>query len=190
MRNRGKRLYATNTDSRFFLYTPTNEYYDLAAGRWFRSKDLQGHWIFASADLPEDFGKIPPSSPASGLLSSVFGAEEAKDAVLIAQIPTVMEIDPNSAAAQAKVSYSGAPQFAAIEGTSLYYATNTINKVTRLAMSTTCACRACGSCCRMPMGLGRQPALIRKRFTPSAKLAGLQRDLRDADDHLPWNSGM
>ena len=125
-------LYATNTDSAFFLYTPTNEYYYLAAGRWFRSKDMQGKWTFASMDLPEDFAKIPLSSPASGILSSVPGTEEAKDAVLIAQIPTVMEIDPKSAAAQAKVSYSGDPQFAPIEGTSLYYATNTADKVIKV----------------------------------------------------------
>ena len=126
-------LYATNTDSPFFLYTPTNEYYYLAAGRWFRSKDLQGKWTFASMDLPEDFAKIPLSSPASAVLSSVPGTEEAKDAVLIAQIPTVMEIDPKSAAAQAKVSYSGDPKFAPIDGTSLYYATNTPDKVIKVA---------------------------------------------------------
>jgi len=126
-------LYATNTYSPFFLYTPTNEYYYLAAGRWFRSKDLQGKWTFASMDLPEDFAKIPLSSPASAVLSSVPGTEEAKDAVLIAQIPTVMEIDPKSAAAQAKVSYSGDPKFAPIEGTSLYYATNTPDKVIKVA---------------------------------------------------------
>ena len=125
-------LYATNTDSAFFLYSPTNEYYYLAAGRWFRSKDMQGKWTFASMDLPEDFAKIPLSSPASGILSSVPGTEEAKDAVLIAQIPTVMEIDPKTAAAQAKVSYSGDPSFAPIEGTSLYYATNTADKVIKV----------------------------------------------------------
>ena len=84
-------------------------------------------------DLPEDFAKIPLSSPASAVLSSVPGTEEAKDAVLIAQIPTVMEIDPKSAAAQAKVSYSGDPKFAPIEGTSLYYATNTPDKVIKVA---------------------------------------------------------
>ncbi len=125
-------LYATNTDSAFFLYSPTNEYYYLAAGRWFRSKDMQGNWTFASTDLPSDFANIPESSPASGILSSVPGTEEAKDAVLIAQIPTVMEIDPKSAAAQAKVSYSGDPKFAPIEGTSLYYATNTADKVVKV----------------------------------------------------------
>ncbi len=125
-------LYATNTDAAFFLYTPTNEYYYLAAGRWFRSKDLQGKWAYASMDLPADFAKIPLSSPAGAVLSSVPGTEEAKDAVLIAQIPTVMEIDPKSAAAQAKVSYSGDPQFAPIEGTSLSYATNTADKVIKV----------------------------------------------------------
>jgi len=121
--------YATNTDSPFFLYAPKNEYYYLAAGRWFRSDTLEGQWRFASLDLPADFAKIPLSSPASAVLSSVPGTEEAKDAVLIAQIPTVMEIDPASAAAQAKVTYAGAPKFAPIEGTSMQYATNTPDKV-------------------------------------------------------------
>ncbi len=125
-------LYATNTDSPFFLYTVTNDYYYLAAGRWFRSKDMQGKWTFASTDLPEDFAKIPLSSPASAVLSSVPGTEEAKNAVLIAQIPTIMEIDPTTAAEQAKVSYSGDPQFAPIEGTSLSYATNTPDKVIKV----------------------------------------------------------
>ena len=88
-------LYATNTDSPFFLYTPTNEYYYLAAGRWFRSKDLQGKWTFASMDLPEDFAKIPLSSPASAVLSSVPGTEEAKDAVLIAQFRLLWRLIPS-----------------------------------------------------------------------------------------------
>jgi hypothetical protein len=122
-------VYATNTDNPLFVYTPTNEYYYLAAGRWFRSGDLEGHWTFASLDLPPDFAKIPLSSPASAVLASVPGTEEAKDAVLIAQVPTVMEIDPKSAAAQAKVTYSGEPKFVPIEGTTLEYATNTPDKV-------------------------------------------------------------
>jgi hypothetical protein len=122
-------LYATNTDSPVFLHTATNQYYYLAAGRWFRSRNLEGNWSFASLDLPADFANIPRTSPASAILSSVPGTEEAKDAVLIAQIPTVMEIDPKVAAAQAKVSYTGDPKFAPIEGTTLQYATNTPDKV-------------------------------------------------------------
>ena len=122
-------VYATNTDSPIFVYTPTNDYYYLAAGRWFKSNNLEGQWTFASLGLPPDFAKIPLSSPASAVLSSVPGTEEAKDAVLIAQIPTVMVIDPASAAAQAKVMYTGDPKFVPIEGTSLSYATNTADKV-------------------------------------------------------------
>lgn len=122
-------VYANNTDSPVFVYGPTSTYYYLAAGRWFSAQDLKGPWAFASLNLPPDFARIPLSSPASAILASVPGTEEAKDAVLIAQIPTVMEIDPKSAAAQAKVSYTGTPQFEPIEGTTMQYATNTPDKV-------------------------------------------------------------
>jgi uncharacterized membrane protein YgcG len=122
-------VYANNTDSPVFVYSPTQTYYYLAAGRWFSAQSLTGPWTFASLSLPPDFANIPLSSPASAILSSVPGTSQAKDAVLIAQIPTTMVLDPAKAAAQAKVTYTGAPQFAAIEGTSLNYATNTPDKV-------------------------------------------------------------
>jgi hypothetical protein len=77
-------VYAKNSDSPVFVHTPTNELYYLAAGRWFRSRDFQGPWSFASLDLPADFARIPLSSPASAVLSSVPGTEQAKDAILIA----------------------------------------------------------------------------------------------------------
>jgi hypothetical protein len=43
--------------------------------------------------------------------------------------PTVRLLNPTTAAAQAKVMYTGEPQFAPIEGTTLQYATNTPDKV-------------------------------------------------------------
>jgi hypothetical protein len=122
-------LYANNTDSPVFVYSPTQTYYYLAAGRWFSAQNLAGPWTFASLNLPPDFAQIPLSSPASAILASVPGTTQAKDAVLIAQIPTVMVLDPTKAAAQANVTYTGAPQFAPIEGTTLQYATNTPDKV-------------------------------------------------------------
>ncbi len=122
-------VYANNTDSPVFVYSATQTYYYLAAGRWFRAQNLAGPWAFASLDLPHDFANIPLSSPASAILASVPGTTQAKDAVLIAQIPTVMVLNPTTAAAQAKVEYTGAPQFAPIEGTTLQYATNTPDKV-------------------------------------------------------------
>jgi hypothetical protein len=121
--------YANNTDSPLFRYLPTQTYYYLTAGRWFSALDLKGPWTFASASLPPDFQKIPLSSPASGILASVPGTSQAEDAVLIAQIPTIMVLDPTKAAAQASVTYDGTPQFAPIQGTTLQYATNTPDKV-------------------------------------------------------------
>jgi hypothetical protein len=125
-------VYADNTDSALFVYSPTQTYYYLAAGRWFSAPTLNGPWTFASMNLPADFANIPLSSPASAILSSVPGTSEAEDAVLIAQIPTTMLINPTTAAAQAKVSYTGNPQFAPIQGTSMQYATNTADKVIRV----------------------------------------------------------
>jgi hypothetical protein len=122
-------VYANNTDSPVFVYSPTQTYYYLAAGRWFSAQNLAGPWTFASLNLPADFANIPLSSPASAILASVPGTSQAKDAVLIAQIPTTMVLNPTTAAAQAKVVYTGDPQFAPIEGTTLQYATNTPDKV-------------------------------------------------------------
>jgi hypothetical protein len=125
-------VYANNTNSPVFVYGPTQTYYYLAAGRWFSASSLAGPWTFATLNLPQDFSRIPLSSPASSVLSSVPGTSEAKDAVLIAQIPTTMILNPTAAAKQANVTYSGTPQFAPIEGTSLYYATNTADKVIKV----------------------------------------------------------
>src|SRR5439155_17167370 len=69
--------------------------------------------------------------PAARVLVSVPGTEEAKDAILLAQIPTTAVVDPK-AAEQAKVSYTGNPEFKPIEGTSLEYATNTPDKVIKV----------------------------------------------------------
>lgn len=121
-------VYSTNTSAYLFVYTTTNEFYYLTGGRWFRANSLTGPWSFATLDLPADFAQIPMSSPASVILSSVPGTEEAKDAVLLAQIPTTLTVNP-TAAANINVSYGGNPQFAPITGTTLYYATNTQDKV-------------------------------------------------------------
>jgi hypothetical protein len=122
-------VYAANTRSYLFVYSPTQQYYYLTAGRWFTSSSLQGPWTFATANLPADFAQIPPSSPAGQVLASVPGTEEAKDAVMIAQVPTKITVNPATAAAKASVTYDGSPQFVPISGTTLSYATNTAQKV-------------------------------------------------------------
>jgi hypothetical protein len=124
--------YANNTNAVIFVYTPTKQVYYLTAGRWFSAKDLQGPWTYATPDLPADFAKIPPSSPASGILASVPGTEEAKDAVLLAQVPTTITVNQKDAAAKVKVDYAGDPKFESIKGTSMEYATNTQDKVIKV----------------------------------------------------------
>jgi hypothetical protein len=124
--------YATNTGADLFIYNPTRDYYYLAAGRWFQAPDLKGPWTYTTPNLPADFAKIPQNSPPGRVLVSVPGTDEAKDAVLMAQIPTTATVDPEKAAAQAKVSYVGNPEFKPIEGTSMEYATNTTDKVIKV----------------------------------------------------------
>jgi hypothetical protein len=121
-------VYAANTSSYLFLHTATNQFYYLTGGRWFRANSLQGPWSFATMDLPADFAHIPSDNPASVILASVPGTEEAKDAVLLAQVPTTMTVNP-AAAASVNVSYGGVPHFEPISGTSLSYAANTQDKV-------------------------------------------------------------
>ena len=62
---------------------------------------------FATPNLPEDFARIPETSPASQVLASVPGTDYAKDAVLLASVPTTAVVDPKAAAAAAKVTYDG-----------------------------------------------------------------------------------
>ena len=124
--------YATNTNSVVFVFTPTQQFYYLTAGRWFSAMDLQGPWTYATSDLPSDFAKIPASSPASAILASVPGTDAAKDAVLLAQVPTTTTVNSKEAAAKVKVEYAGHPKFEPIKGTSMAYATNTQDKVIKV----------------------------------------------------------
>ncbi len=124
--------YVSNTTSYIFFHTPTGQYYYLTSGRWFRASSLAGPWMFATPDLPPDFRLIPPSSPAAQVLSSVPGTEEAKDAVLLAQIPTTVVVNPDTAPKEVKVIYAGTPKFVLIDGTTLYYGVNTSQKVIKV----------------------------------------------------------
>ena len=121
--------YATNSNAYVFVYSPTQAVYYLTAGRWFSAPSLQGPWTYATESLPADFAKIPASSPQGIVLASVPGTDQAKDAVLLAQVPTTVTVNAAAAAAQAQVTYDGQPNFAPIQGTSLSYATNTAQRV-------------------------------------------------------------
>jgi hypothetical protein len=125
--------YATNTDSWVFKDSADGQFYYLVTGRWFRAPKLEGPWSYAGNDLPEDFSKIPSGSEVSEVLVSVPGTDESKDAVLLAQVPTVAVVKRAEAESKAKVEYTGEPEFAPISGTDLSYATNADADVIRLA---------------------------------------------------------
>jgi hypothetical protein len=124
--------YAANTDSDLFIDYSTNRLYFLTSGRWFTALQRTGPWSFASDKLPPDFAKIPADSPAADILPSVPGTDEAREAVMMAQIPTLATVKRSEAAAAVKVSYQGEPEFKPIENTQLSYAVNTDSKVIKV----------------------------------------------------------
>ncbi len=96
--------------------------------------------MFATPNLPSDFKKIPNDNPASSVLVFVPGTEQAKDAVMIAQIPVTIEVNATEAAKQVNIVYSGDPKFEPIENTTLYYAVNTTEKVIKVSSNQYYAC--------------------------------------------------
>ena len=106
------------------LDTAGNAYYVLVAGRWFRSASLTGPWTFvASNALPPDFVLIPPTSLAGVVLPTVAGTPQAREAAIENSIPQTATV-PLKNGPTFTPSFDGAPQFAAISGTSLSYARN------------------------------------------------------------------
>ena len=120
-------LRVINTESTLFLHSGDGKLYFLVAGRWFRSGSLNGPWTAASTDLPPDFARIPEDDPAAYVKASVPGTPEARDAVLLASIPSTTTVQ--LAPVTETVTYSGPPQFVAIPSTTVQYAVNTPNQV-------------------------------------------------------------
>ncbi|QNI31963.1 hypothetical protein H7849_23590 [Alloacidobacterium dinghuense] len=58
--------------------------------------------------------------------------QEASDAVLLSQVPTTAIVNKAAAESQVKVVYAGPPQFVTIQGTTMFYAVNTPDKVIRV----------------------------------------------------------
>jgi hypothetical protein len=132
--------FATNTDSDVFFSSTTNTYYYLASGRWFSASALEGPWVYASNNLPKDFLNIPTTSPAASVLAHVPGTDEAADAILIAEIPTKIQVNGAEAAKKVDIKYSGKPEFKSIDDTNLEYAVNTTDKVIEVSSDSYYAC--------------------------------------------------
>ena len=121
-----------NTESDVLLDVPTQTYYALLSGRWFKSRSLGGGaYTYVPPDqLPASFAKIPPDSDIGDMRASVPGTDEAEDALLDAEIPQTTAV--KRADAKLDVQYDGDPQFVPIEGTQTAYAINTPASVLRM----------------------------------------------------------
>ncbi len=124
-------LYMSNTDSDVFLHVDSQRYHLPLAGRWYRSKSLQGPWEYVDGDsLPAAFSEIPPDSPKAHVLAFVPGTDEAIEAALDAQVPQTAAVQRSGT--ELEVQYDGDPEFETIEGTDMAYAVNTSSSVLRI----------------------------------------------------------
>jgi hypothetical protein len=113
--------YVANTESDVFLLGDT--YYYLVSGRWFSAQRLEGPWQ-AVETLPEAFAEIPEDHPRGDVRVAIPGTDEAKLAVLEAEIPRKAQIS-RGYVPDIQVLYNGEPQFDRVEGTNVYRAVNT-----------------------------------------------------------------
>jgi hypothetical protein len=117
-------LWVSNTESDLFAMGPDGPLFYLVAGRWFRAPNFNGHWVFATPNLPEDFLRISLEHPRSRVLASVPGTQQAAEAVLLAQVPQIARVNKKEIKGP-EVMYQGEPQYEAIDGTKLQRAVNT-----------------------------------------------------------------
>jgi len=123
-------LVLKNSQSDVFLDVTQQNYYIVLSGRWYHSKSLEGPWAYQPADeLPAAFTRIPPDSDQADSRVYVAGTDEAREAVMDAQIPQTASV--RKGPVDIEVSYDGDPQFVGIEGTDLSRATNTASTVIR-----------------------------------------------------------
>ncbi len=123
-------LYISNTKSDVFMRIGSQDYFVLLSGRWYTADALDGEWSYVPGDkLPPDFAKIPPGSAKANVLAGVPDTQEAREAILDSQIPQTATVKRSEA--ELTVSYDGTPEFATVEDTDMFYATNTSYSVIR-----------------------------------------------------------
>jgi hypothetical protein len=135
-------LWASNTTADVIVDTFNNFYYTLISGRWYRAFSLNGPWRYVASDnLPPDFSRIPPGSPAGVVLASVAGTPQAREAVIANSIPQTATI-PRAGGPSFTPVFDGAPRFKPIAGTPLQYVVNSPTPIIRVDAHTFYALRA------------------------------------------------
>jgi len=119
--------YMSNANTAVIREEKTGLIHVVLSGRWFSSQSTEGPWQFVPPDeVPSSFGRIPASSAVGGVRVHVAGTQEAREAVLDAQIPQTAAV---AADATIDIRYDGRATFEDIEGTDLQYAVNTTSQV-------------------------------------------------------------
>lgn len=127
----GTRLsFVANTSSDIVLNDDDKFYYFLTSGRWFKAQSLDGNWSGVES-LPAEFQSIPAGHPRGHVRVSVPGTEEAKLAVIQAQIPQTAEVS-RTVEAPVVVYADGEPEFKKIEGIDVYRVSNSTFDVFRV----------------------------------------------------------
>ena len=120
--------YLKNSDNDIFRDEKTSKLYLLVSGRWFTADRKEGPWKYVPSDkLPEDFKKIPDSSPKANVLASIAGTPEAEDAAMESYIPQTATVKRGKV--KIDVKFDGQPIFKPVDGTRLEYAVNTEDQV-------------------------------------------------------------
>lgn len=116
-------LSMSNTDSNVFMDVKSQKYFLIISGRWYRADSMTGIWHYVAADtLPATFAEIPKTSKYREVRASIAGTDEAKEAVMDAQIPQTATVKKGTV--DIEVVYDGKPDFKAIDGTGLQFALN------------------------------------------------------------------
>jgi len=130
----GDLLVIGNSDSDIFMDVAGQRYYIVLSGRWYRAPAMQGPWAYVESDeLPAAFQDIPTESEQAGSRVYVAGTDEAREAVMDAQIPQTAAVSRGKV--DIEVAYDGDPKFSAIDGTDLQYAVNTGSTVLKSGKS-------------------------------------------------------
>jgi hypothetical protein len=129
-------LHVDNTSANIVLDPSDQRHYVLLSGRWFRSASLaDGPWEFVPHDkLPPAFARIPVTHPRGGVLASISGTPQSKEALIDNSIPQTAAVNRSTTTFQA--AYEGAPRFKPIEGTSLQHAENSVTPVIQVDSKT------------------------------------------------------
>ena len=156
-------LVLQNSDDDVFMHVSSQKFYIVLAGRWYQSSSLTGPWTYQAADeLPGAFANIPRDSNQADSRVYVAGTEEARDAVLDAQVPQTAAVKRGEV--DIEVKYDGEPVYQAVDGTDLVYIQNTGSTVLVSGGLYYLSRKACGMYPPHPLVHGKCRIIVRSRW--------------------------